>query len=576
MNLFSRFRVNAPFPSDSATQDPPHLIPVLNHLSAANKLDETSLSRARRVSSESGERLAHVLTRLGIVSEQDLAEAYAAISGFPLISAVEFPPSPLLENQFNNLFLQAALVIPIDIEAGVMVVAMADPLDPQTLAALRFAAGTDIRPKIACAGDIETALGRLYGGSSQETLNQNAEKLEAETEDVDRLKDVASEAPIIRLVNQIINKAVEARASDIHIEPMDNDLKIRFRIDGHLREMEAPHHRLGAALVSRVKILAKLNIAERRLAQDGRIRLAVRGKEVDFRVSTTPTIFGESVVLRILDRGHLTLDFDELGFDPLTLARFRMVLNRPHGILLVTGPTGSGKTTTLYTSLHELNTPDKKILTIEDPVEYQLKGINQVQVKPQIGLTFANALRSFLRQDPDIMMIGEIRDLETAQIAIQAALTGHLVLSTLHTNNAASAVTRLLDMGVEDFLLTSTINGLVSQRLVRRLCSHCREPHYVLPRESAKLHLPEGAQVYRAIGCAACNGTGYHGRTSILEILQMTDVIRQLVLAHAEASKIQQAAERDGMESMYAYGMRKVAQGETTIEEVLRVTRETP
>lgn len=576
MNLFSRFRANVSFPSDEAIQDSPYLIPVLKHLSSANKLDDAALSRARRLSSESGERLAHVLTRLGIVSEQDLAEAYAAVSGFPLISAAEFPPSPLLENQFNSQFLHSTQVIPIDIEDGVMVVAMADPLDPQALAALRFAARMDIRPKVACAGDIETALGRLYGGSSQEAENQDAEKLEAETEDVDRLKDVASEAPVIRLVNQIINKAVEARASDIHIEPMDNDLKIRFRIDGHLREMEAPHHRLGAAIVSRVKILAKLNIAERRLAQDGRIRLAVRGKEVDFRVSTTPTIFGESVVLRILDRGHLALDFDELGFDALTLARFRTVLNRPHGILLVTGPTGSGKTTTLYTSLHELNTPDKKILTIEDPVEYQLKGINQVQVKPQIGLTFANALRSFLRQDPDIMMIGEIRDLETAQIAIQAALTGHLVLSTLHTNDAASAVTRLLDMGVEDFLLTSTINGLVSQRLVRRLCRQCREPHHVLPGESGKLRLAQGAQAYRAVGCAACNGTGYYGRTSILEILQMTDAIRQLVLAHAEANQIQQAAERDGMESMYAHGMRKVALGETTIEEVLRVTRETP
>ncbi|HUD53461.1 type II secretion system ATPase GspE, partial [Parvibaculum sp.] len=399
------------------------------------------------------------------------------------------------------------------------------------------------------------------------------------SDDVERLKDIASEAPVIRLVNLLITRAVEARASDIHIEPMDGELRVRYRVDGVLQEVESPPQRLSSAVISRIKIMAKLNIAERRLAQDGRIRLAVRGKDIDFRVSTTPTIHGESVVLRILDRGSLKLDFAALGFDDEILGAFRDVLDRPHGILLVTGPTGSGKTTTLYTSLLELNTPDKKILTIEDPVEYQLKGINQVQVKPQIGLTFATALRSFLRQDPDIMMIGEIRDLETAEIAVQAALTGHLILSTLHTNDAASAVTRLLDMGVEDYLLTSTINGIAAQRLVRRLCPHCRQPYEALPEMLERLGLGAFAAgrtvtLYRATGCAHCSHTGYLGRSSVLEVLAMTDRLRQLVLAHAESGLLRKAAIEDGMQTMHFHGLKKVLAGETTVEEVLRVTRE--
>ena len=401
---------------------------------------------------------------------------------------------------------------------------------------------------------------------------------ESVAEDVERLRDIASEAPVIRLVNLLITRAVEARASDIHIEPMDDALRVRYRIDGVLHETEAPPPRLSSAIISRVKIMAKLNIAERRLAQDGRIRLAVRGKDIDFRISTTPTMHGESVVMRILDRGTLALDFAALGFDAENLQVFLDALNRPNGILLVTGPTGSGKTTTLYTSLLTLNTPEKKILTIEDPIEYQLRGINQVQVKPQIGLTFASALRSFLRQDPDIMMIGEIRDLKTAQIAVQAALTGHLILSTLHTNDAASAVTRLLDMGIDDYLLTSTINALVGQRLVRTLCQSCRAPYEALPElaERLQLHLltnDRSIVLYRSIGCAHCNNTGFHGRTSILEVLVMSDPIRQLVLQHGEARLIQRTAVEQGMRTMYMDGMRKALAGVTTPEEVLRATR---
>jgi general secretion pathway protein E len=342
--------------------------------------------------------------------------------------------------------------------------------------------------------------------------------------------------------------------------------------------MEAPPARLSAALVSRIKIMARLNIAERRIAQDGRIRLAVRGKDVDLRVSVMPTIHGESVVLRILDRGSFALDFSALGLEDDVTARVRDLLERPYGILLVTGPTGSGKTTTLYAGLQELNTAEKKILTVEDPVEYQLKGINQVQVKPQVGLTFASALRAFLRQNPDIMMVGEIRDLETAQVAVQAALTGHLLLSTLHTNDAASAITRLLDMGIEDFLLTSTLNGLVAQRLVRTLCTSCAEPYEALPGLIAKLQLPVPENsgpivLHRPKGCERCAGTGYYGRSAIVEVLAMSDAIRELVLAHAEAGMIRRTAIQEGMQSMLLHGMKKAVAGKTTVEEVLRATR---
>ncbi|HYZ34421.1 MAG TPA: GspE/PulE family protein, partial [Crenalkalicoccus sp.] len=379
--------------------------------------------------------------------------------------------------------------------------------------------------------------------------------------------------------NALIARAVEARASDIHLEPTEDRLRIRLRVDGVLEEVEGPPPALRHAVVSRIKIMAKLNIAERRLAQDGRLRFAVRGKEVDFRVSTTPVIHGESVVLRILDRGSLVLEFEALGFSPDILPRYREILERPHGILLVTGPTGSGKTTTLYTSLMALNTPERKILTIEDPIEYQLQGVNQTQVKPQIGLSFGAALRSFLRQDPDIMMVGEIRDLETAQIAVQAALTGHMILSTLHTNDAASAVTRLLDMGVEPFLLTSTLNAVVGQRLVRRLCPHCRRAVTPSAEAVAALGLaelvPAGAplRLYEPVGCEHCNG-GYRGRAAILELLPMSEPIARLVLARAEARAIGEAAAAEGMRTMFADGMLKALAGLTTADEVLRVTRD--
>lgn len=552
------------------------------HLVDTGKLTAAGLERATRLSLESGEKFERVLAQLGLVGERDIAEALATVLGLPMATAEDYPQAPVMEERLSPRFLKDAAVLPLAEHETAVLIALADPLNDYAAEAVAFAAEKPVKRFVAYPADFEAAYDRLYGGGrseihqiSQETGERGGAAVE---EDVERIKDSASEAPVIRLVNLLITRAVEARASDIHVEPMNGELRVRYRIDGELKDVEAPPARLSAAIVSRVKIMAALNIAERRIAQDGRIRLAVRGKDIDFRVSTVPTIHGESVVLRILDRSSLTLDFATLGFDDEITRSIRDLLDRPFGILLVTGPTGSGKTTTLYTGLLELNTRARKILTIEDPVEYQLAGVNQVQVKPQIGLTFASALRSFLRQDPNVVMVGEIRDLETAQVAVQAALTGHVILSTLHTNDAVSAITRLLDMGMEDFLLTSTINGVVSQRLVRTLCPHCREPYEVLPELAARLQIaprPDGKPhtLYRPRGCAQCGGAGYFGRTAIVEVLAMDDALRQTVLARADAASLRRQAVAGGMRSMHLHGMKKALDGETSAEEVLRATR---
>src|SRR5258706_7302427 len=384
---------------------------------------------------------------------------------------------------------------------------------------------------------------------------------------------MASEVPVIRMVNQMLVRALESRASDIHIEPFENQLKVRYRIDGILHEMEPPPRQLKAAIISRIKILAQLNIAERRLPQDGRIKVKIGGKDVDLRISTIPTLYGESVVIRLLERSQMFTSLDEsLGFPPDIFQRFNEMIAKPHGMLLVTGPTGSGKSTTLYCALQKINDPAKKIITIEDPVEYQLNGVNQIHVKPQIGLTFANGLRSIVRQDPDVIMIGEIRDAETAGIAIQAALTGHLVFSTLHTNDAAGAVPRLLEMGVEDYLLASALLGVLAQRLVRKLCMDCRKQ---VPFQSS--HVVEeftGTTVWEPIGCDACSGTGYLGRVGIFELLPATPEITKLIVQRSDANKIRGLAVSQGMRLLRDDGWQKVRDGVTTLAEVLRVTRE--
>ncbi|HJU21331.1 MAG TPA: type II secretion system ATPase GspE [Casimicrobiaceae bacterium] len=548
------------------------------------KLDQANLERALRLQTESGEKLGSLLVTLGLCAQRDVAEALASQLALPLVDTAGYPEFPILEERVSARFLRESRALPVREDESELTLAMADPTDAYTISAFEMVTGRAVRPMVAIPTDLEAALERLYG-AGRSAVGQLIGDVETRPDelsfdaDVQQLKDLASEAPVIRLVSLLITNALEMRASDIHIEPFENRLIVRYRIDGVLHEVESPPRRLSAAVISRVKIMANLDIAERRLPQDGRIRLRVQGKEIDLRVSTVPTMHGESVVMRILDKGGVALDFAKLGFEDDALKVFLDVLLQPHGILLVTGPTGSGKTTTLYTALDRLNQPDVKILTVEDPVEYQMGGINQIQVKPQIDLTFANALRSIVRQDPDIIMIGEIRDLETAQIAVQSALTGHLVLSTVHTNDAPSTVNRLLDMGVEDYLLTSTVIGILAQRLVRKLCPDCKEPYTALPELVEQMKLSRFSQdreitLWHAKGCANCAKTGYVGRICITEIMPMTDAIRSLVMKHANAADLRVEAIKDGMITMYEDGLRKAVKGITTFEEVLRATRE--
>jgi general secretion pathway protein E len=503
---------------------------------------------------------------------------------FPTLGSEEFPKVPFVIDSISTRLIREHKIIPIELKNNVLKVIMTDPDNREVIEALRVAAAADVVVYTGDPAAIEDHISRFY---SQETQNINRiiegiedENLEfirdEEEEDIGHLKDLASEAPIIKLVNLFITRAVESRASDIHIEPFKDELKIRYRIDGVLSDVESAPKRLQAAIVSRIKIMANLNIAERRLPQDGRIRLRVGEREIDLRVSTIPILHGESVVMRILDTESIVIDLDSLGFLPGVLGAFNQLIKKPNGIILVTGPTGSGKTTTLYGALDKINSPDKKIITVEDPVEYQLKGINQIQVKPQIGLHFANTLRHIVRQDPDVIMIGEIRDLETAEIAIQSALTGHLVFSTLHTNDAPSAITRLLDMGVENFLLSSTIRGILAQRLIRVICPACKEEIASSEQlqELRALGVEGNTVLYRGTGCEKCTYTGFMGRMGIFEFLTIDEDIRNLILKNADESTIRQAARKNGMKTLLEDGLEKIRMGMTTLSELFRVTQE--
>ena len=549
------------------------------------RLKDADLARARRLQEEAGGSLLSLLARLGLVSERDHAETCAEVLELPLLGlkqVPELPPEfPPEAQPLSPRFLRQFHVCPLGESQGRLDLWMADPYESYALEAVQLATGYAVRPSVGLRSEIDDLIERWHGQgrSAMGTIVEDADgESTGNLDDVEHLRDLASEAPVIRLVNLVIQRAVELRASDIHIEPFENRLKVRYRVDGVLEEGESPPANLTAAVISRVKIMAKLNIAERRLPQDGRIMLRVQGKELDLRVSTVPTAHGESVVMRLLDRETVVFDFHKLGFTNHFLPQFQKVLEQPHGILLVTGPTGSGKTTTLYTALSKLNTADVKIITVEDPVEYQIEGINQIQAKPQIGLDFAHALRSIVRQDPDIIMIGEMRDLETARIAIQSALTGHLVLSTLHTNNAAGGITRMLDMGVEDYLLTSTINGILAQRLVRRLEPAHAEKYPASPEEIEKFALrryqPQGDIFLYRPRASAIAPTGYLGRTTIMEFLVMNDELRRAVMRHAGMGELEQLARDAGMRTMYEDGIVKALSGETTIEEVLRVTED--
>ncbi|GMR15633.1 MAG: type II secretion system ATPase GspE [Gammaproteobacteria bacterium] len=551
------------------------------HLIGRGRLKKADLRRAEAFRDQNGGDLVTLLVRLGLVSERDVAEAESSLLQLPLKSTADWPDEAPDIGKLSLRYLKQNLLLPVAVTDSDMVVVMANPRDKFALKALAMASGKTIVPQVGLASEIENGIEKLYGGGRSamgQIIDTLGEGTDDELEDVEHLRDLASEAPVIRLVNLILQRAVEARASDIHIEPFENRLKVRYRIDGVLQEVEAPPSSSTAAVISRVKIMARLNIAERRLPQDGRIMHRVQGKELDLRVSTIPTSHGESVVMRILDRESIVLDFDSLGFDEGLKQRFVKDLEMPHGIILVTGPTGSGKTTTLYTALSQINTPERKIITVEDPVEYQLEGINQMQAQSSIGLDFANALRAIVRQDPDVIMIGEMRDLETARIAIQAALTGHLVLSTIHTNDAAGGITRMLDMGVEDYLLTSTVNAILAQRLVRTIGEGSREAVQLLPEVAAEMGFGEFLvqdtyTVYRPVPSEE-NPSGYFGRTSILELLQMTDSIRRLIMQQATSGEIHELAVQEGMRTMYQDGLLKCLQGVTTIEEVLRVTQE--
>jgi general secretion pathway protein E len=524
------------------------------------------------------------LIHSGLLTEKQFLSTLEELFGVPFATKDDFPKDPLLIDHLPAQFMKESKFIPARLINNELTVIMSNPLDFYTIDAIRLATDYEIRPLMGEESEIVWAIEQFYGTgvTSMEKIIEDMDGIPEyqgeDEENVDHLRDMASEGPVIRLVNLIITRAIELRASDIHFEPFEEQFRVRYRIDGVLHDVESPPKRLQAAIVSRVKIMAKMNIAERRLPQDGRIMLRVKGKEIDFRVSSIPTIHGESIVLRILDKSNIVLDIEKLGFPEDTMEGFRELIQKPHGIILVTGPTGSGKTTTLYCALGKINSPEKKIITVEDPVEYQLRGINQIQVKPSIGLTFANALRSIVRQDPDVILIGEIRDAETAEIAIHSALTGHLVLSTLHTNDAPSAVTRLIDMGMEDYLLSSTIIGILAQRLVRVACPDCREPYSPNPMILKEMKLDSGdlknPNIIEVRGCESCSHTGYWGRLGIFEFLKVTDDIQRLILGKKDSNIIKEAARKDGMRTLREDGWLKVKQGVTTVSEVLRVTQE--
>ena len=570
--------------SSAGTQDAADVLAKLGTtLVDGGAIDRRTLERARRVATETGSRLDQVLTQLGLMSDRGLAEALGQLIAAPIVGAADYPDAPLFHDRLRPKFLRRARALPIAVTDDRVTLAMADPLDVFTRNAVAAALGRPVTVAVAVPIELEAAFDRLYtelgeGGDPEEMLDEVVPDAEPAEEDAERLKDLASEAPVIRLVNQLIARAVETHASDVHLEPFPDRLRVRYRYDGVLHEVEPPPARLQAAIISRIKIMARLDIAERRLPQDGRIKLTVRGHEIDFRVSSVPSLHGEKVVLRVLDRTAVEFDYAKLGLPADIRQGLERALDLPNGMVLVTGPTGSGKTTTLYTGLLKLNTVARNVVTVEDPIEYQLAGINQIQVKPQIGLNFASLLRSILRQDPGVIMIGEIRDLETVQIAVQAALTGHLVLSTVHTNSAAATMTRLRDMGLEDYLMTATLKAVLAQRLVRRLCPACRapepEPAALIERLGLeRLSQAEAITLYHPKGCPECRGTGFRGRRAIAELLVPNRAIDRLIFDGADDAAIERAAVEDGMRPIFDSGLLAVLEGDTTIEEVVRCIR---
>ena len=563
-------------------REKPLIVRLGEYLVEQGRLDAAGLARAERASAAGQGRLDELLVKLGLVSERHMAEAFAHVLSLPLANKNDYPIAPVAIGRVSAKFLQREGIVPLGEGDDGVDVAFADPLAEDLVDAMALAADKPLRRWVGVPAEVEAALADLYGtagtaaGPAGQLLDDGQE---AGSEDIERLEDLAREAPVIRLVNALVSRAVEERASDIHLESFHGRLAVRYRVDGDLVDVEPPPAAMRAAIISRVKIMAGLDIAERRQPQDGRIRMAVRGSSIDLRVSTLPMLHGESVVLRILDRGGLELNLPVMGIQEPALGAFRGALAEHNGIVLVTGATGSGKTSTLYAGLLELTSSKRKIITVEDPVEYELPGINQIQTRNSVGLSFAAVLRSILRHDPDIIMVGEIRDRETAEIAVQAALTGHLVLSTLHTNGAAAALGRLLDMGIEGYLLTSTLRAVMAQRLVRRLCTHCRvawePPTELAQRLGIEADLARmGGKLWQPRGCEHCSGRGYHGRVAVAEVMSMSDDLHRLVLRGASVAELHETARAEGMRSLYRDGIWKALEGLTSLDEAMRVARE--
>lgn len=557
-------------------------------LAATGLFDRARAEEILQLARAKGQTVVETVVREKLALEEDFLRGLAGAMGLPFYRAEDIRPDRETLALLPTATVFHFNVVPAAVEDGALRVVVSDPFRPGLADALRVAGGREVRFALAAAAEIAKAAKRLYGvgADTLEAIIQDQDRAQPleiapEAELFDKnIDSLDQEASVVKFVNQIIWEAYQDGATDIHIEPQENDLRVRYRIDGVLHPTPVPPQlkRFQSAIISRVKVMAGMDIAEKRLPQDGRIGLRIRGEDLDVRVSTMPTVYGESVSLRLLLRRSGLLGMDKLGLCAEDEALLKRLITRPHGILLVTGPTGSGKSTSLYAWLHTINSVDKRILTIEEPIEYEMPGINQIQVKPEIGFTFAVGLRHILRQDPDIIMVGEIRDKETAEIAIRAALTGHLVFSTLHTNDSAGAVTRLVDMGIEPFLVASSIEAIVAQRLVRRLCTTCRRPYNPDPDILDKIAFPRarlaGRTIYEAAGCEACRGTGYRGRTGVYEILTVTEAIRTLVVARASSNTIKAEAIRRGMRTLRQDGWNKVLDGITTIEEVLRVSEE--
>lgn len=546
---------------------------AITWLIANGLLSQEKHTRALAMAQHSPERMDLLLLKLGLVHEEHMAQALSNACDLPLVRRMDFPNEAEFTALLQTDYLRAQRIAPLKMDDGTLRLVMADPFNTETVTAVAFKTGLRVRPAVGVGSEIDNWL-MTHAVARPEASDSSIEVADADHSDLQRLRDLAGGAPVIRWVDQLFESATAAGASDIHLEPSARGLRARLRVDGQLREISAPDASLSEATISRIKILAKLDIAERRLPQDGRTRITIQGREIDLRVATSPTLHGEGAVLRLLDKSAASLSLDSLGLSPDTVEKLRRSIRKPNGVTLVTGPTGSGKTTTLYSALRDILTSELKFVSVEDPVEYQIDGVSQIQVKSSIDLTFAKALRSILRQDPDVLMIGEIRDKETATIAIEAALTGHQVLSTLHTNNAPATVTRLMEMGVPEYLIASTLASISAQRLVRNLCPSCAEPYE--PSAALLARLPgaadtAGAQFRRAKGCNACRGTGYRGRASIAEIMMISDEIRELILRRASEKEIRNQATAEGMIPLLADGLRRAAAGLTSLEDVIRV-----